>query len=279
MAELGKYNKLKINRTVDFGAYLNAGDETEILMPGKYLPENSKEGDEIEAFVYRDSEDRLVATTEKPSAQVGEFAFLPVKEVTRVGAFLDWGLAKDLLVPFREQRKPMEEGGSYIVYVYVDDETGRITASARLEKFLDNVPPEYEPNQEVDLLIGDRTDLGYKVIINNLHSGIIYHNEIFRPVRKGEKTKGYIKQVRDDDKIDVSLQLLGYVQIEPLVQQILDELHKNNNFLPLSDRSSSEEISARFGCSKKSFKKAIGALYRQHFITMDPDGIRAATEE
>lgn len=279
MAALGKYNTLKIVRFVDFGAYLDGEDGTEILMPLRYIPEGSKEGDEVNVFVYRDSEDRLVATTEKPLAQVGEFAFLPVKSVTRVGAFLDWGLMKDLLVPFREQKKPLEEGESYLVYIYVDDETGRITASARVENFLDNMPPDYEPNQEVDLIIGDRTDLGYKVIIDNLHSGIIYHTEIFRPVRKGERTKGYIKQVREDDKIDVSLQPSGYIGIEPLAREILNELHKNDNFLPFSDRSSSEEISRRFGCSKKSFKKAIGALYKQHLIVIEENGIRSVAEE
>ncbi len=276
MLQIGKFNTLKLVKTVDFGVYLDGGEKGEILLPRKFVPEllNTEE-DEISVFVYYDSEDRLIATTQRPLVQVGEFARLQVKSVTRVGAFLDWGIeAKDLLVPFREQSVEMQEGRYYLVYVYLDFATGRIAASAKLDKYLDNVPPEYTPNQEVDILVAQETQLGYKVIINNLHWGMIYHNEIFRPIASGDRMKAYIKQVREDEKIDVALQLAGYDRIDPLSEMILTKLNEAGGRLPLSDKSPAEEIARYFQCSKKSFKKAIGALYKARRIVIEENSIR-----
>ncbi len=273
MIELGKYNILRIVKILDFGAYLDGGNSGEILLPARYVPESCKENDEIEVFIYLDSEDRLIATTEHPYAQVGEFALLRVNAVNRYGAFLDWGLMKDVLVPFREQKVSMQQGRSYLVYLYIDNATKRIVASAKIEKFLDNTPPEYTQNEEVNLIIDRKTDLGYKVIINNLHSGIIYHNEIFCHLDKGLRLKGYIKNIRSDGKIDVSLQPLGYAKIDPLAQNILSILTENGGSLPICDKSASEEIANYFSCSKKNFKKAIGALYKERRISIYDDHI------
>ncbi len=276
MLQVGKFNQLKYVKSVDFGVYLDGGEKGEILLPRKFVPEQPlNEGDELRVFLYHDSEDRLIATTQPPYAQVGEFARLQVKSVNRVGAFLDWGVeAKDLLVPFREQAATMEEGNFYTVYIYLDFATGRVAASSKLDKYLDNVPPEYKPNQEVDILVAQETQLGYKVIINNLHWGMIYHNEIFCPIGVGKRTKGYIKQVRDDEKIDVMLQPAGYDRIDPLSDMILQRLQAAGGCLALSDKSPAEEIARYFQCSKKSFKKAIGALYKARHIVIDDNSIR-----
>ena len=273
MVELGKYNTLRVVKILDFGVYLDGGSSGEILLPSRYVPESCQEGDSIVVFVCLDSEDRLIATTQRPYAQVGEFSLLRVNAVNRYGAFLDWGLMKDILVPFREQKTSMQPGRSYLVYIYVDHATNRIVASAKIEKFLDNTPPDYSHNQEVDLIVDRQTDLGYRVIINNLHSGIVYHNEIFCRMDKGARMKGYIKQIRPDGKIDVSLQPLGYAYIVSLAPKILDTLTKNGGVLPLSDKSSSEEIASYFSCSKKNFKKAIGALYKERKISIYEDRI------
>lgn len=279
MLQIGKFNKLKVVKTVDFGVYLDGGEKGEILLPRKFLPaQPCTEGDELSVFVYYDSEDRLIATTQHPYVQVGQFARLQVKSVTRVGAFLDWGIeAKDLLVPFREQNGEMQPDRYYVVYTYLDFATGRIVASAKLDKFLDNVPPEYTPNQPVEILVTQETQLGYKVIINNLHWGIIYHNEIFQPIAVGEHLQAYIKQVRDDERIDVSLQPTGYEKrIDPLSDLILQKLDEAGGRLPLCDKSPAEEIARYFQCSKKSFKKAIGALYKARRIVIGDEEIRKA---
>lgn len=224
MVEIGKYNTLKIVKDLDFGVYLDGGDDLEILLPARYVPRNVKPGDEVEVFIYHDNEGRIIATTAKPLAIVGEFQWMECKSVNDMGAFLEWGLMKDLLVPFREQKMPMREGKWYLVYVHLDHVTKRIVASARVDKFLDNVPPVYEFNQEVDLLVADETEIGYKVIINNLHWGLVYHNEIYRRLERGEHLKGYIKEVREDEKIDVSLTRLGYEKVEGIAGIILDAL-------------------------------------------------------
>lgn len=272
--EIGKYNKLRVVKKVDFGVYLDGGNGMEILLPTRYVPENCQIDDEIEVFIYHDNEGRLIATTVRPVATVGEFAWMKVKEVSDAGAFLEWGIMKDLLVPYREQKMAMQVGRNYLVYVYLDIITKRIVASARIDKFLDNVPPKYKQNQEVDLLVADETDIGYKVIINHLHWGLIYHNEIFRPLTKGEKLKGYIKEVREDEKIDVSLFPLGYEKVDGIAQQIFQTLQQNGGYLPVHDKSDADEIYSLFACSKKSFKKAIGALYKQQLISLDDKGIR-----
>lgn len=274
MVEIGKYNILKIVKDLDFGVYLDGGDDLEILLPARYVPRNVKPGDEVEVFIYHDNEGRIIATTAKPLAIVGEFQWMECKSVNDMGAFLEWGLMKDLLVPFREQKMPMREGKWYLVYVHLDHVTKRIVASARVDKFLDNVPPVYEFNQEVDLLVADETEIGYKVIINNLHWGLVYHNEIYRRLERGEHLKGYIKEVREDEKIDVSLTRLGYEKVEGIAGIILDALKVQNGFLPVHDKSPAEEIYSLFGCSKKSFKQAIGALYKKKLISIEPTGIR-----
>ena len=274
MLQIGNYNTLRIIKLVSFGVYLDGGDGKEILLPTRYVPKGAKVDDEVQVFIYHDNEGRLIATTLHPKAVVGEFAFMRVKSVNSTGAFLDWGLMKDLLVPFKEQKMAMREGKWYLVYVHLDHLTGRIVASARVEKFLGNVPPEYESNQEVDLLVADDTEIGYKVIVNDLHWGMIYHNQVFQRLEKGERLKGYVKGVREDDKLDISLQPLGYQKVDGISQRILEALQMKDGFLPVHDKSDPEEIYSLFRCSKKAFKQAIGSLYKQHRIRMEADGIR-----
>lgn len=274
MIKVGEHNDLEILRQVEFGMYLGDDEGNDILLPNKYIPENSFVGETINVFVYRDSSDRIIATNINPKAKVGQFALLKVSDVAPMGAFLDWGLEKDLLVPFREQKDRMQINRWYMVYVYLDEETDRVVASAKLDKFLDNIPPEYELNQEVDLLIAHQTDLGYKAIINNLHWGILYKNELFKPINVGEKLKGYIKFIREDEKIDLSLQLPGYEKIDGIAQGILDVLKSHDGFLPVNDKSSPEVIKNQFQESKKNFKKAIGSLYKQKIIDISSEGIR-----
>lgn len=274
MADIGKYNNLRVIKEVDFGVYLDGGPEGEILMPIRYVPKDCQVGDYVDVFLYLDSEDRLVATTEKPYAQVGEFSMLRVKSVNKIGTFLDWGIMKDLLVPFREQKVTMTEERSYLVYIYVDEETRRIVASAKLNKFLDKSVPDYVVGQEVDLVIESETDLGYKAIINNKHWGILYENEVFEQLAKGLKLKGYIKKIRTDNKIDLSLQPIGYEKVDPIAQMILDQLKKDGGFIAVSDKSDAEKVYQVFGVSKKAFKQAIGSLYKKRLITIGTDGIR-----
>ncbi|MDR2968954.1 MAG: GntR family transcriptional regulator [Tannerellaceae bacterium] len=275
MFETGKYNTLKVVKEVDFGVYLDGGDGKEILLPTRYLPEGIKTGDEVEVFIYHDNEGRLIATTLHPKAIVGEFRLMQVKSINETGAFLDWGLMKDLLVPFNEQKATMREGGWYLVYVRRDNISGRIMASAKIDRYLDNTPPDYQFNQEVELTIDDETSLGYRVIINNLHRGLVYHSEIFRPLHSGDRLKGYIKEVREDEKIDVSLTPLGYKKVDSLSAMILDTLNTNGGYLPVHDKSDPEQIHALFHCSKKAFKQAIGLLYKQQLITLEREGIRS----
>jgi predicted RNA-binding protein (virulence factor B family) len=274
MIDIGKFNNLTIVKELDFGIYLDGGDQGEILMPRRYVPENCKPGETINAFIYFDSEDRIIATTEEPYATVGEFAMLKVISVNAVGAFLDWGLSKDLLVPFREQKVSMEEGKSYIVYIYVDYESKRIAASAKLDKHLDLLPPDYSVGQEVDILITNITDIGYKAIINNLHWGILYKNEVFKTLNKGQKTKAYIKKVREDEKIDLSLLKTGYDKVIDIKDLILNKLKNQGGFIAITDKSPAEEIYTLFGVSKKTYKQAIGALYKLRKIELEQNGIK-----
>ena len=277
MVNIGRYNTLRVIKEVDFGVYLDGEKEGEILMPVRYVPKGCQVGDNVDVFLYLDSEDRPIATTEKPYAQVGEFAMLRVKSVNKIGTFLDWGIMKDLLVPFREQKVTMAEERSYLVYIYVDQESRRIVASAKLNKFLNKTVPEYVIGQEVDLIIESETDLGYKAIVNNQHWGILYENEVFEQLDKGLKIKGYIKKIRTDNKIDLSLQPLGYEKVDPITQMIMDQLKKEGGFIDVSDKSESEKVYRVFGISKKTFKQAVGALYKQRLITITPDGIRLNT--
>lgn len=272
MIELGKYQEMEIRRLVDFGAYLSIpGEEAEVLLPGRYLPENPQPGDRISVFIYNDSEDRLVATTEHPYATVGEFAFLEVTEVNDIGAFLDWGLPKDLLVPYGQQKVRMRRGGIYPVYIYVDDASHRIVASAKIEKFLGNVFPDYKPGQKVKALVIDHTDIGYKVIVDNLHRGIIYSNEIFRPIELEETVAAYVKQVREDGKIDLTLNDKAVRRQNELADRIIEYLVRPDAE-KIGDKSSPQFIEMLFSCSKKDFKKAVGHLYRDRKIAITADG-------
>ena len=278
MIQVGQYNTMRVVKEVDFGIYLDGGDAGEILLPAKYVPQDTKVDDEIEVFLYHDSEDRLIATTEEPYIMVGEFAFLETKMVNRVGAFLDWGItAKDLLVPYAEQRATMREGGVYLVYAFLDDMTGRIVASSKVDKFLDNTPPQYAVNQEVDLLVVQETELGYKVIVENKHWGMVYKNEVFTEVEAGDFLTGYVKKVREDEKLDISLQPVGYKQAVgdgALSARIMEQLQQAGGFLPYGDKTDAQVIADTFGCSKKNFKKAIGALYKSKQIVITPQGIK-----
>lgn len=274
MAQIGKINHLEVLKELDFGIYLDGGELGEILMPKRYVPEGTMLGDYIEAFIYLDSEDRLIATTEKPLAQVEEFALLEVVSVTSVGAFLYWGLPKDLFVPFREQRKPMEVGGRYLVYIYLDTDSKRIAASSKIENYLDNIPVDYDENEEVDLIIVNQTDLGYNAIIDNSHMGVLYRNEVFQELNSGDRLQGYIKKIRPDGKIDLRLDKIGYEKIGGLADKIIAKLEQNSGFLALSDKSSPDEIYRQFKVSKKNFKAALGALYKQRRISLDDNGIK-----
>ena len=274
MLEIGRTNTLRVVKEVDFGLYLDGGEHGEILLPKRYVPEGTEPDHFIDVFIYNDSEGRLIATTEEPKAEVGEFAVMKVAETTSVGAFLEWGLQKDLLVPFREQKEEMHKGLSYLVYVYLDEDTDRIVASTKVNHFLNNIPPDYEEGQEVDLIIANKTELGINVIINSLHTGLLYKNEIFQELKPGEKIKGYIKKVREDDKIDVSLQKAGYERVTGIAGEILDKLRSSGGFIEANDKTSPETIKHMFGVSKKVFKKAIGALYKDRLIIIEEKGIR-----
>lgn len=266
---IGEYNTLRINRTVDFGAYLIDEDTHEVLLPKRYLTPEMKVGDNVRVFVYNDSENRPVATTEVPHAVVGDFALMRVKAVNKVGAFLDWGLtAKDLLVPFSEQRVDMQAGRSYVVRVYLDETSQRIVASAKLAKFLNQTEPNYYHRQRVEVLVVQRSDLGYRVIINNAHWGQIYQNEIYQDVNVGDKLTAFVKQVRSDGKVDVTLAKIEKMRVDDLADRIEEYLKAHGGEMTITDKSSPEDILATFKCSKKDFKKALGLLYKQQKVTL-----------
>jgi uncharacterized protein len=271
--KIGKFNELPVSRLTERGVYLKAPNE-EILMPRKYVPEGTKEGDIINSFIYTDSEDRLIATTLRPYACVGDFAYLRVKAVNNVGAFLDWGIEKDLFVPYREQEQNMEEGRSYVVYVFLDFETDRIAASTRLKTFVEWDDIELEEGQEVDLLIANRTDMGFNAIVNNRYMGLLYSNEIFQPLQTGDRVRGFVKKIREDKKIDLALQKSGGALVDEARGRILEAIEANNGFLPLNDNSSPEEIQRIVKLSKKAFKKAVGGLYKDRLIEITDSGIR-----
>ncbi len=254
--------------------YLDGGDEGEILLPSRYVPEGCKPGDELDVFIYLDNEERPVATTLVPKAKVGDFAFLEVAWVNQYGAFLDWGLMKDLFCPFREQKMKMEKGKGYIVHVHTDDESYRIVASAKVERYLDDTFPKYKKGEEVDLLVWQKTELGFKVIINNRHGGLVYRSQVFKDIHTGDRMKGYIDNVREDGKIDVTLQPTGKRQTKEFGETLLQYLKDNGGTCDLGDKSAAEDIYSRFGVSKKTYKKAVGDLYKQRIITISEDGIK-----
>lgn len=274
MVRIGADNQLKVIKIVDFGVYLDGGDLGEILLPNKSVPAGVEVDDELEVFIYLDSEDRVIATTQKPYAKVGEFANLEVVAVNKVGAFLDWGLEKDLLVPFSEQKRKLEVGKRYIVFIYIDRVDRRITASAKIDKFLDQVPARYNKSEQVNLMIAGRTDLGFKAIINNTHWGVIYKDDVFEFLSIGSQKLGFIKQVREDGKIDLTLTKPAGEQRDELSERVLNELKKLDGYLPISDKSAPEVIYKKFRVSKRIYKQTIGGLMKQGLITIEPQGIR-----
>ncbi|MFI4963153.1 MAG: S1 RNA-binding domain-containing protein [Legionellales bacterium] len=273
MIKVGQVNNLRVIKEVPFGVYLDGDEWGDILLPKKVVPLGTKVHDRVEVFIYFDSDDKIIATTLHPRAYLGSCACLRVIEVNPVGAFLDWGLDKDLLVPMPEQKRPMEQGKSYLVYLKLDNK-GRIVASSKLDHFLDKSPAPYKKGDEVSLRVADNTPLGTKVIINNSHWGLIHSGDIFQTLIYGKRISGYIKTVRDDGKIDVVLRKIGQDSIQDLRQRIVSELHKNEGFLPLHDKSSSLDIMRALGESKKSFKSAIGQLYKQGEIIIESNGIK-----
>lgn len=274
---LGRVSDLTVTRLVDFGAYLDGGEEFgDILLPTRYIGTPLSKGDTVKVFVYRDSEDRLIATTQLPRAAVGEFAMLRVVDVNRAGAFLDWGLPKDLLVPYREQLTTMHPGEEHIIYIYVDNNSGRIVASSRLGKFLDNVIPRYRHGDRVSALVYRPTPIGWQVIVDNLHSGMIYYDNLDRDLEPGQTVEGRVRHVRPDGKIDLTMNDDAADRVATLCQAILDRLDANGGKLPFGDKSSPEAIAEAFGCSKRDFKHALGALYKQGKIQAPgPDSIQA----
>jgi len=274
MAIIGQFNTLPVVAVMANGAYLDAGELGEILLPNRYLPENCQAEDTVDVFIYLDSTDRLIATTEIPRAQRGEFASLQVKQVNKIGAFLDWGLPKDLLVPFNQQHKKMEVGKHYLVYIFLDERTERLVASSKLDKYLDIWPAEYHQGQQVDLTIAAKTDLGFKAIINNQHWGLIFESDIYQTLKTGMKLTGYIKQVREDGRINLSLSRTGKKKVTDFSDKLIAHLQKNNGFSPLHDKSDPELIKKALGVSKKTFKATAGNLMKKGLITIEKEGIR-----
>jgi hypothetical protein len=273
MLNIGKINKLKVVKKQGADIYLDSGTSGKVLLADKKLPENCQLGDTLDVFVYVDSEGHLAATTKMPLAQVDDIAWLKVVSLNYVGAFLDWGLPKDLLVPFSEQHHEMEVGRYYLVKVFLDDKN-RIAATTKIDRFITDESDDFEAGQKVSLIIADKTELGFKAIVNNTHWGLLYQNELFQPLRKGQKLDGYIKKIREDHKIDLILHHPGYGKVVSLTDDILIRLKENDGALMLSDKSPPEAIYAAFGVSKKVFKQAIGALYKKKLITLDKNGIK-----
>lgn len=273
MIELGNYNTLKVLRSTSIGLFLGDEEGTEVLLPNKYVPDDFEIDGDLEVFCYLDNGERPIATTLKPFVKRNGFAFLKVVEVGAYGAFMDWGLEKHLLVPFREQVIKMEQGKKYVVHCYLDEETFRLTGSSRLNRFLSNQGFSLEVNSEVEIIVSRKTPLGWEVIIEDKHKGLIFESDVFKPITIGDRLKGYIKAIRPDNKVDISLQQIGSKMLEPTAKFIFEKLQKKNGFLALHDKSTPEEIKNTLHLSKKAFKKAIGTLYKERKITIADDGI------
>ena len=269
----GKYHTLTVDRSSEQGFYVTRDEEEAVLLPNRYIPSDLQIGDEIEVFVYTDSQGRLIATTLKPKLTLHEFAPLRVTSVTNFGAFMDWGIAKELLVPFREQDRKLREGENAVIYLFYDEVSERLAGSAKVRKFLDNEHITVETGEKVEVLVYGKTDLGYKVIVNNSHDGLIYQNEVFQEVHIGDRLTAYVKKIRTDGKIDLQLQPIGYSKVAPIAEEILQFLKDNNGWLPLTDKSTPEEIRNKLNMSKKNFKKAIGDLYKNQLIELKDEGI------
>ena len=274
--ELGKYNQLEVVKEVDFGVYLDGGEEGEILLPTRYVPEDCKIGDILNVFLYLDMDERLIATTLTPYVQVGQFACLEVSWVNEYGAFLNWGLMKDLFVPFREQKMKMQVGRKYVIHAHLDEESYRIVASAKVERYLSKDKPEYAAGDEVNILIWQKTDLGFKAIIDNKYSGLLYENEIFTSLETGMEMKAFVKQVREDGKVDLILQKPGFEKIDDFAKTLLDYIREQGGRISQNDKSPAEDIYDTFGVSKKTFKKGVGDLYKKRLISLHEDGITLA---
>lgn len=270
---LGTINHLKVVRKADFGLYLDGGPTGDILLPNRYVPKNTHIGDELDVFLYLDQEERPIATTEHPKAMVGDFAYLRVAWVNEHGAFLDWGLMKDVFCPFREQKMRMEMDNSYIVHLHLDEESYRIVASAKVERYLSKETPVYSVNDQVSILVWQKTDLGFKVIVDNKYQGLIYDNQIFRDLHTGDRLKAFVSAIRPDNKLDISLQKQGREQTLDFSERLHEYLFKHDGYCPFTDKSPAEDIYNEFHVSKKVFKRAVGDLYKQRLITLAPDGI------
>lgn len=277
--KIGKENELTVARIVDFGVYLTDEKGNEVLLPSRYITEPPVVGDKMNLFVYTDSEDRPVATTEHPFAQVGEFAFLDVVAVNRIGAFLDWGLMKDLLCPFREQKVKMNVGMQYLVYLYLDDASQRVVCSAKIEKFLGNTPPEYKRGQKVKALVYKHTELGYLCIVDNLHQGMVYESSLYAPLEIGSEVEAHVAKVRRDGKIDLVAGAAAMERSSAVAEKLLRMLEQNSGFVPLTDKSSPEAVSLALHCSKKDFKKAVGHLLKQGKIRVEDSGVSLFAQE
>ncbi|MDF4810038.1 S1-like domain-containing RNA-binding protein [Vibrio parahaemolyticus] len=277
MIKIGQINSLEVIKKADFGVFLDGDDYGSVLLPNKHVPEGTELGDHIEVFLYFDSESQLAATIDKPIAQVGEWGLMKIEGINQTGAFVNWGIKeKDLLIPFSEQRARFTAGQNILVYVYTDKASGRIVGTTKFNKWLDKTPANYEVNEEVDLIIAERSQLGYKAIVNGKHWGMIFPSDVFGKLFIGKKLKGYIKQVREDGKIDLSLQKVGVAKMDDLSSKIIELLEKKGGFLPLNDKSSPEAIFDAFRTSKGTYKKTIGGLYKQGKIVIEKDGIRLA---
>ncbi len=278
MADIGEMNTLKVLSVDPYGALLAAAELGDILLPKRLVPGDCKEGDEVEVFLFVDAKDRVSATTAKPKAKIGEVAFLKVAQTTAVGAFLDWGLPKDLLVPFANQRSRMKQGQRYVVYVYLDENSDRVAASSKLNRFIRYDSSSYKKGQAVDLMITDITDIGYNAVINHRNWGLLFFDDVVKRLKVGDSMKGYIMNIREDGRIDLSLEAIGFAKVKSLRERILSELAKNDGYLPLSDKSPAEDIYEKFGVSKKSYKMTIGTLYKQRVIVINREGIRLTTK-
>lgn len=278
MPNIGKMNELRILRQSDCGLMLDGEDLGAILMPNRYMPEQWEVDDVLEVFLMLDSEDRLTAVRDRPYAMVGEIAHLKVVSVTQVGAFLDWGLPKDLFVPYREQKIPLREGQSYVVFIYFDQESRRIAASTKLDHYLDQTASCYTEGEQVELMICAKTDLGYKAAVNGRHWGVIFYNEVFQKLDRGQKVVGYIKQLREDGKIDLTLKDPAVNDLPELPERVLQYIKDQGGFIPITAKTPPEEIYELFGVSKKNFKRAVSALYKDRLITLDEDGTRLVVE-
>ena len=274
--ELVKFNQLEVVKEVDFGLYLDGGEEGEILLPTRYVSEGCQVGDMLNVFLYLDIDERLIATTLTPLVQVGQFACLEVAWVNQFGAFLNWGLMKDLFVPFSEQKMKMQVGRKYVIHAHLDDESYRIVASAKVERYLSKDIPDYAPGTEVDILIWQKTDLGFKAIIDNKHSGLLYENEIFCTLETGMQMRAFVKQVREDGKVDLILQKPGFEKIDDFSKTLLDYIKEHGGRIHLNDKSPAEDIYDTFGVSKKTFKKGVGDLYKKRLISLQENGITLA---